>query len=130
MAPGCPFCPPLSVDPVVANEGAVALPDGFPVSPGHTLIVPRRHVRSFFDLTPEERGDIMHLVVELKGILEDLHRPSGYNVGWNDGPAAGQTVPHAHLHVIPRYEGDLPDPRGGIRWVLPEKADYWREDKQ
>ena len=104
---------------------AVALLDGFPVSPGHTLVVPRRHQGSLFDLPPEEQEDIWALVGLVRERLRFEHQVDGFNVGLNDGPAAGQTVLHAHVHVIPRYEGDLPDPRGGVRWVIPEKADYW-----
>ena len=106
---------------------AAALHDGFPVSPGHTLVVPRRHVGSLFDLAPEEQQDIWALVARVRERLNADHQVDGFNVGLNDGPAAGQTVLHAHVHVIPRYEGDLPDPRGGVRWVIPAKADYWSD---
>jgi len=95
------------------------------VSPGHTLIIPRRHIASFFEVTEEEQTDLMALLLQARVDLDQALRPAGYNVGINDGPAAGQTVPHLHIHLIPRYEGDRLDPRGGVRWVLPEKADYW-----
>ena len=99
--------------------------DGFPISPGHTLIVPKRHVASFFDLTPEERADLLALLDAAKADLDRELSPQGYNIGINDGAAAGQTVPHLHIHLIPRFPGDREDPRGGIRWIIPEKADYW-----
>ena len=99
--------------------------DGFPISPGHTLIVPKRHVASFIDLTPEERADLLALLDAAKADLDRELSPQGYNIGINDGAAAGQTVPHLHIHLIPRFAGDRVDPRGGIRWIIPEKADYW-----
>ncbi len=94
---------------------------------GHTLVVPERHVASLFDLDAEERADVWRLVDEVRAALLESHGPDGFNVGVNDGAAAGQTVWHAHVHVIPRYAGDVPDPRGGIRWVVPETASYWEE---
>ena len=99
--------------------------DGYPVSRGHTLIIPKRHVGSFFELEKEEREDILLMLDKAKTSLDSGYAPDGYNIGINDGPAAGQTVPHLHIHLIPRYEGDRDDPRGGVRWIFPEKADYW-----
>ena len=110
------------------SEHAVVIRDGFPVSPGHTLIIPRRHVGSFFDVTDAERADLMSLLAAARDELEREFHPAGYNVGINDGAAAGQTVPHLHIHLIPRYAGDRADPRGGVRWVMPEKAAYWDRD--
>ena len=110
---------------VLTHGTAVALLDGFPVSPGHTLVVPRRHEGSLFDLPAAEQEDIWALVGIVRDRLRSEHEVDGFNVGLNDGQAAGQTVLHAHVHVIPRFEGDLPDPRGGVRWVIPDKADYW-----
>ena len=124
----CPFCPLLPTSVIAENATCVALRDGYPVSPGHTLIVPRRHVASFFDLTADENRDMMDLVEVVRADLDDRYSPNGYNIGLNEGTAAGQTVMHVHLHVIPRHEGDVSDPRGGIRWVLPKTAPYW-EDK-
>lgn len=103
----------------------LAVPDAFPVSPGHTLVVPRRHVSSFFDLTASERRTLLELLDSVKSHLEQEHHADGFNIGWNDGREAGQTVLHFHLHVIPRYRGDVKDPRGGLRWIFPAKADYW-----
>ena len=128
MRSPCPFCSLPPDRAVLANDRAVAIRDGFPVSPGHTLIIPRRHVGSFFEVTDEERADLMSLLVEARTDLDRQFRPAGYNIGINDGAAAGQTVPHLHIHLIPRYAGDRADPRGGVRWVLPDKAAYWTED--
>jgi diadenosine tetraphosphate (Ap4A) HIT family hydrolase len=113
---------------LLERETAYAIRDGFPVSPGHTLIIPRRHVGSFFEVTDAERADLMSLLVAARDDLDRQCRPAGYNIGINDGAAAGQTVPHLHIHLIPRYAGDRDDPRGGVRWVLPDKAAYWAED--
>ena len=126
--PLCPFCSRIASGDVTAvSEHAVAFPDGFPVSRGHTLVVPRRHVPSVYDLTEAEQADVWRLAARVRARLAAELAPAGFNVGLNDGPAAGQTVPHAHVHVIPRYEGDVPDPRGGVRWVIPERAPYWLE---
>jgi len=121
----CPFCTLAPARILVATDLGVVFRDGFPVSPGHTLIIPRRHVGSFFDLTSEERDAIVVLLHTAKEGVDAEFKPDGYNIGINDGPAAGQTVPHLHVHLIPRYSGDRSDPRGGIRWVLPERAKYW-----
>lgn len=122
----CPFCARIAAGEIVAeNPWAVAVPDGFPVSPGHTLIVPRRHEADFFRLTDEERAALWALVPAVRAAVEARLRPDGYNIGLNAGDAAGQTVPHAHLHVIPRFRGDAADPRGGVRWVCPARARYW-----
>jgi diadenosine tetraphosphate (Ap4A) HIT family hydrolase len=120
----CPFCDIDDDRAVASNELAVALKDRYPASPGHLLFVTRRHVSSWFDATRDERIAIMDLVDEVfagGGIRAD-----GYNLGINIGAAAGQTVMHLHVHLIPRHEGDSEDPRGGIRWVLPRNARYWR----
>ena len=100
---------------MAANDFAIAFPDGFPVSDGHTLIVPRRHLSSLWDLSAGELQAIWDLVSEVRALLSSKHSPDGFNIGVNDGEAAGQTIDHAHLHIIPRYTGDVPDPRGGIR---------------
>jgi diadenosine tetraphosphate (Ap4A) HIT family hydrolase len=124
----CPFCT-LPPDRIVARSAlALAVRDAFPASPGHTLIVPRRHVGSFFEVTAEERAEMLALLDAAKAQIDAEHRPDGYNIGINDGAAAGQTVAHLHLHLIPRYRGDVPDPRGGVRWVLAERARYWGPD--
>ena len=121
----CAFCNlPLS-RVIDETSTAIAIRDGYPVSPGHTLLIPKRHTSSFFDLSEKERYDLLELLDRAKLVLEAELSPQGYNIGINDGAAAGQTVPHLHLHLIPRFKGDLPDPRGGVRWVIPEKAKYW-----
>jgi diadenosine tetraphosphate (Ap4A) HIT family hydrolase len=126
----CPFCERISsADDVYATtEFAVAFPDGFPVSDGHTLVVPKRHVARAEQLERAEWAGLFDLVREVSRELSSLPGVEGVNVGVNSGEAAGQTVGHAHVHVIPRRPGDVEDPRGGIRWVIPEKAPYWPED--
>ena len=123
----CIFCS-ISKDHVLIDHPlAFAKSDGYPVSKGHTLIIPRRHVASFFETTEEERLAMMKLLDEVKTMLDREHRPDGYNIGINNGAVSGQTVMHLHMHLIPRYAGDRPDPRGGVRWILPEKAAYWEK---
>lgn len=105
----------------------MAIRDGYPIAEGHTLVVPKRHVASLFDLDEEERAAVWSMVEAVRGELLERLQPDGFNVGLNDGAAAGQTVMHAHVHVIPRVEGDVADPRGGVRWVLPGRAQYWED---
>lgn len=121
----CPFCTLPESRIVEENEHAVLILDGFPVSPGHSLIIPKRHVGSFFEVSAQERAALFELLDRAQVLATDHHCPDGFNIGINDGAAAGQTVPHLHIHLIPRYHGDLPDPRGGVRWIIPQKADYW-----
>ena len=110
---------------VSADALAVVVRDAYPISPGHTLIVPRRHVASISEVTPDELRSLWSLLGDARRTLDETREPDGYNIGVNDGLAAGQTVMHLHVHLIPRYRGDRADPRGGVRWVIPEKADYW-----
>ena len=110
-----------------SSPHVLAVWDAFPVSPGHALVIPRRHAGGWENLTDNERTDIGTGIDAVRALIADRHRPDGYNVGFNDGAAAGQTVMHFHVHVIPRYAGDVPDPRGGVRWVLPDKAAYWTD---
>lgn len=121
----CPFCglPPQRI--VRRSENCVAFADAYPVSPGHTLVIPERHVRSFFETSAEEKAGLLRLLEWCRNDLSTRYAPAGFNIGINDGEAAGQTVMHLHIHLIPRYAGDKPDPRGGVRWIFPEKADYW-----
>lgn len=121
----CPFCTLPSERIVDSSDGAVAVRDAYPVSRGHTLIIPTRHVGSFFELTDAEQSAMLVLLRRARERLAAEIAPHGFTVGINDGPAAGQTVPHVHLHLIPRFLGDVADPRGGIRWVLPDNARYW-----
>ncbi|HVC12206.1 MAG TPA: HIT family protein [Burkholderiales bacterium] len=122
-AAACIFCQPER-EIIAANARALAVFDKFPVSPGHALVLPRRHVASLWELDPEEYAQCFALVRELHPFLEARFRPDGYNVGVNQGQAAGQSVWHAHIHVIPRFAGDNPDPLGGVRNVIPRKGRY------
>ena len=125
----CPFCETIANDSsnriVEENEHAIAIRDGYPISPGHTLIIPRRHQKSFFSLSADEQKAILALVNSQHSELQDEFELVDCNIGINDGPLAGQTIPHCHIHIIPRVMGDVDDPRGGLRWVVPDKADYW-----
>jgi diadenosine tetraphosphate (Ap4A) HIT family hydrolase len=109
---------------VEVREHAFAVLDPYPVSPGHTLVISRRHVSDVFDLMADEIADILHLVRSARDRIDRTFRPSGYNIGINVGRDAGQTVMHLHVHVIPRYRGDCDDPTGGVRGVIPAKARY------
>jgi diadenosine tetraphosphate (Ap4A) HIT family hydrolase len=124
----CPFCAPDPERVFLEGELVLALWDAFPVTDGHALIIPRRHVGSWFDATEEERGELLRAVHAVRKEIEATRSPDGYNVGMNLGAAAGQTIDHLHLHVIPRFAGDVEDPRGGIRWVIPERGTYWEDE--
>ncbi|MDD4847171.1 MAG: bifunctional class I SAM-dependent methyltransferase/HIT family protein [Bacteroidales bacterium] len=121
----CPFCN-LAKDKELLCETATAFAffDGFPVSKGHTLIVPKRHVASYFDLSTHEQRALWLLTNRCKKILEKRHNPDGFNVGINVGESAGQSIFHVHIHIIPRYKGDVANPRGGVRCVIPNKQNY------
>ena len=121
----CPFCtlPPARI--VKEDDLAVLIRDAYPVSPGHSLVIPKRHIGSWFEATPEEVSAMLELLEDGKTMLDAAHHPDGYNIGINYRPAAGQTVLHLHMHLIPRFAGDVPDPRGGVRWVIANKAKYW-----
>jgi len=124
----CPFCARLgSRDVRWESETAVAFVDAFPLGPGHTLVVPRRHVADALELGREEIADLWELVRRVRDDLARELHPDGWNIGLNVGAAGGQTVWHAHVHVIPRFGGDHPDPRGGMRCVLPDRARYWEK---
>jgi len=123
----CPFCH-LPVERVVLeDEYSQAFFDDFPISPGHLLIIPKVHVTTLFDLNAVELASMMDILRLAREILIDQFDPDGFNIGINDGEAAGQTISHLHLHLIPRYEGDVADPRGGIRWLIPAKAKYCKD---
>jgi diadenosine tetraphosphate (Ap4A) HIT family hydrolase len=122
----CPFCTLPRERLVFESELAFVIRDGYPVSQGHTLVIPRRHVASFFETTPEEQSSLLKLLNLARIEIAQQFKPAGFNIGINDGAAAGQTIAHMHIHLIPRYAGDRDDPRGGVRWVLPEKAAYWQ----
>ena len=127
MDKNCPFCGLKSDRIISESDHTITIRDGFPVSEGHTLIIPKRHVQSFFDLKAIEKAAILQALDEAKEALDKEFSPDGYNIGINDGEAAGQTVMHLHVHLIPRYKGDTEDPRGGVRHIFPEKAKYWEE---
>ncbi len=125
----CPFCQIAAsnsdIELVAESAHAVAFYDRYPVSNGHALVIPRRHETDLFDLDPGERTDAWALLDTARELLLERFNPDGFNIGVNTNEAAGQTINHAHIHLIPRYQGDVEDPRGGIRWVIPEKAPYW-----
>jgi diadenosine tetraphosphate (Ap4A) HIT family hydrolase len=125
FATTCPFCQLVAADITAENAFHRVIRDRFPVSVGHSLIIPKRHVASLFELTAEEFNALHELLHSTRAQLDAAYQPDGYNIGVNVGVAAGQTVFHVHVHVMPRYAGDCADPRGGVRWVLPEVAVYW-----
>lgn len=122
----CPFCEISEHGLVHTGRLVIAIWDRYPVSPGHALIIPRRHCETWFDATPEEQTELLTAVDVVRQIILQRHKPDGFNLGINVGETAGQTVPHLHLHVIPRYKGDVEDPAGGVRHVIPSKANYLR----
>ena len=123
--PVCPFCNLPQERVHLETEATLVFFDGYPVTEGHALVIPKRHVASIFELPPEELAVLWSQVATVRKHLTEKYSPDAFNIGVNDGSAAGQTVPHAHIHVIPRRKGDVPDPRGGIRWIIPDKAKYW-----
>ncbi len=122
MVTDCPFCRPGPG--ILENALAFALFDRSPVTPGHMLLIPRRHVSDWFETTAAERQALLALADEAHSWLLQEHQPSGFNLGVNIGEAGGQTVFHVHLHLIPRYKGDTPNPRGGVRGVIPAMQNY------
>ena len=127
MESGCPFCTP---DPELLfheSELIVGLWDRYPVSPGHALLVPRRHFAGWFDASLDEQQALVSALESAKREIEKTHEPDGYNIGVNSGKAAGQTIFHLHVHLIPRYTGDEADPRGGIRKLFPDRTRYWEQ---
>lgn len=119
----CVFC---SEDITIVKESTLskAFYDKYPVSLGHTLIIPKEHYETYFDLPQEVKDDMLSLLDEMKLVLDKKYKPSGYNIGINSGASAGQTVFHCHIHLIPRYDGDMDNPDGGVRGVIPEKQKY------
>jgi len=120
----CPFCNPVADDIVAKNDLCYARWDRYPVSKGHLLVILFRHAADYFSLTVEEKQAMLALVDVGRGMIEAEFSPAGYNIGFNVGAVAGQTVMHCHCHVIPRYAGDVPDARGGIRGVVPGERGY------
>lgn len=122
----CPLCEKIKTGPFVAeNDLAVAIEDAYPVSPGHTLILPQRHESNFFDLRVDEKIAVWHLLAAVRAQRKRERYPSGYNIGISVGAAAGQTILMRMSTSFHVYDGDVPDPRGGIRCVIPSKAAYW-----
>lgn len=120
----CPFCDIASERLIYTEANVFGVWDAYPVSPGHALIITRRHISEFFEATSVERAALLEGARAVKAVIERTHTPDGFNLGINVGEAAGQTIQHLHLHVIPRYFGDVDDPRGGVRHVVPRKASY------
>lgn len=118
----CVFCDNPKI--ILENELAFARWDEFPVSKGHVLFIPKRHVKDFFETTEKEKIALFELIDEMKKHLDERYSPDGYNIGMNCGKAAGQTVMHLHIHLIPRYIGDIENPKGGVRGIIPSKKDY------
>ena len=122
MEEKCPFCSADNI--VLKNKLAYARYDNYPVSNGHLLIMPYRHVMNHFETNKQEKLDLLDLLDKSKKLLDDQFSPDGYNIGINCGKAAGQTIMHMHIHLIPRYHGDVDNPEGGVRHVIPNKAKY------
>ena len=122
MRDDCPFC--ARSDIFLENELAYARYDKYPVNPGHLLVVPFRHFANYFDSTAAEKRALLSLLDKAKKTLDKDRSPGGYNIGVNVGEVAGQTVMHVHIHLIPRYHGDVANPRGGVRGVIPAKQSY------
>lgn len=130
MAADCPFC---ALDPsrvIWGSDEVVAIRDAFPVTEGHTLVIPRAHVPTYFAAAPSLRRTLWNAVDAVQAELSRTHQPDGFNVGFNAGEAAGQTVMHLHIHVIPRYAGAVADPRGGVRHVIPGRGNYLKNGKR
>jgi diadenosine tetraphosphate (Ap4A) HIT family hydrolase len=126
----CVFCHPEKLDIIAENDLALAFHDACPVSRGHCLVIPKRHVEQYFAATAEEHAAMVNLIFNVRQQLEEKFSPDGYNIGSNIGFDAGQTIFHFHIHIIPRYHGDVIDPRGGIRKVIPTRSHHrqYRKD--
>lgn len=128
MQKKCPFCHLPDERILKTTEHSLIIRDGYPISKGHSLIIPKRHIASLFDASIEEQHDLLQTLTWAKTQLDQQLKADGYNIGINDGETAGQTVMHLHIHLIPRYQDDSEDPRGGVRWIFPDKADYWTKN--
>ena len=128
----CIFCNPKDEEILAENDHALLIIDNYPVSDGHCVIIPKRHMKTQFDLTAEENTAVLELIKEAKNVIEEKQgfKPDGYNIGSNNGLAAGQSVFHLHIHIIPRYTGDVKNPKGGVRQVLPKTAAYNMGDRK
>ncbi|MFN3999747.1 HIT domain-containing protein [Algoriphagus sp.] len=124
----CPFCNPAAeVEMIVESAQAFSILDKFPVNPGHALVIPKRHASDYFELSFKEQSSCFFMLNEVKKVISEKFNPVGFNIGINVGVHAGQTVDHVHIHLIPRYEGDVEDPRGGVRGVIPGKKSYYKK---
>lgn len=124
MPKPCPFCHIPQDKFVEETELVYAKRDIYPVNNGHTLIIPKRHIATFFEATAEEKLELINTLGKAKKAIQDIFNPDGFNIGINEGLASGQTVMHLHIHLIPRYNGDVEDPQGGVRGCIPEKQKY------
>lgn len=122
----CPFCNLNNIEHSTKFFNIIY--DKYPVSKGHILVISKRHIASYFDLCGVEKYELVEIIDTLQKYLSDTYSPDGFNIGFNDGKCAGQTVQHFHLHIIPRYEGDMENPQGGVRGVIPNKQKYKIED--
>ena len=125
MSDDCIFCKLRDERVIYECEHTKAFIDTYPASPGHTLVIPKRHFATYFEATEDEMLAIGKALEAAKKILDEEFSPDAYNIGVNNGSAAGQSVMHLHVHLIPRYKGDVEDPKGGVRWILKDKANYW-----
>ena len=127
MTDKCIFCNLRDERIIYECNHIIAFIDTYPASPGHTLVVPKRHIPTYFDASEDEILAIGKAVQICKEFLDNEFNPDAYNIGINNGEAAGQSIKHLHVHIIPRYKGDVEDPKGGVRWILKNKANYWDE---
>lgn len=121
----CEFCTLATGRIEIETDYFYVIRDGYPIIKGHSLIIPKRHTASFFELNLDENQHLPSVLLQAKQDLDARFQPQAYNIGVNDGECAGQTIMHLHIHLIPRYNGDQKNPKGGIRWIFPEKASYW-----
>lgn len=125
LSSDCPFCNPDKDREIILESASVfAIYDKFPVSNGHVLIIPKKHVSNYFELSFKEQSACWFVLNAVQKIIQEKFNPDGFNVGININETAGQTVPHVHIHLIPRYNGDVEIPRGGVRGVIPDKKEY------
>ena len=120
----CIFCNIKKERLIYENNTWKAIYDAYPVSKGHILVIPKRHINSIIELKELEKDQLYETIKIIYSILEEIYHPDGINIGINEGAAAGQTVPHLHIHIIPRYNGDMENPKGGVRGVIPNKQKY------
>ncbi len=126
MSNDCIFCKLKNEERIIGEcEQTITFIDNYPASPGHTLVIPKRHFATYFEATEDEILAIGKAVQAAKKVLDKEFSPDAYNIGINNGLMAGQSVMHLHVHIIPRYKGDVENPKGGVRWILRDKANYW-----